>query len=626
MGAVANQVAVIRSIQDPESIVMVLDGDDSLVNDNTIFNYYNSVYDGSTEFTYGSCWSMVDNIPLISQPYPESVKMAKTYRSHHFNWIMPYTHLRTFKKSLLDDIDDSVFQDETGKWYGAGGDGSVFYALIESADPNKVKCLQEIVYNYNDTNPLNDYKINGDEQTRNARKIVGTMSNVPKKKILIAIPTANNIEATTFKAIYDLIIPEGYIADFQYFYGYQIDQIRNLIADWVVNGYDYLFSVDSDISFYPDTLAKLLAHDKDVVCGLYIQRIPGTHTLELYEQNQNGGLSNIPIEKLPPNTLYEIGGCGFGCTLVKKQVIVDIGYPQFKYYSAISHTDTISEDVDFCTKAKLKGYRMWADTSILCQHTGKFSFNVDTTRMNKTPVKLIPPEPPKLNVETRLRNLSKETPIGAPHLNYLLFIKDRLKLKEPKVIYDIGACVLHWTNLAKEVWPDAEYIAFEAADANEFLYKENNIPYEIAVLSNEDDKIVDFYQNDEHPGGNSYYRENTKKFYPNADEIYSDKTIRKLKTVTLDTLVARRGFAIPDLIKVDVQGAELDIIKGAKETIKAVKHIILELQEVDFNKGAPNAKEVIEYMSSIGFECVCEKFSKNDYDADYHFINRELFK
>jgi hypothetical protein len=90
---------------------------------------------------------------------------------------MPYTHLRTFKQYLVNDIPDSNFQDESGKWYGAGGDGATFYSLIEAADPAKVKCLQEIVYNYNDINPLNDYKVNGQEQNINA-------SNILKKKVI----------------------------------------------------------------------------------------------------------------------------------------------------------------------------------------------------------------------------------------------------------------------------------------------------------------------------------------------------------------------------------------------------------------------------------------------------------
>lgn len=173
-GAIYNQVNTIVNYCFPDDIVMLVDGDDSLRNDNQIFHFYNNLYDGTTEFTYGSCWSMVDSIPLISQPYPDEVKQTKQYKKHLFNWNMPYTHLRTFKANLLNGVDDINLTDEDGNWYKAGGDGALFYALLNNADPDKIKVVQDIVYNYNDTNPLNDYKVNSDEQTKNAVRILNT--------------------------------------------------------------------------------------------------------------------------------------------------------------------------------------------------------------------------------------------------------------------------------------------------------------------------------------------------------------------------------------------------------------------------------------------------------------------
>ena len=171
-GAVRNQIEAMINFCEGDDIVMLLDGDDSLVNDNQIFHFYNNLYDGTTEFTYGSCWSMVDKIPLISQNYPEQIKKEKKYKQYKFNWNMPYTHLRTFKCYLLDGVSDGNFKDENGNWYKAGGDGSLFYTAIEKADPNKIKVVSDIVYNYNDISPLNDYKVNSEEQTKNANRIL----------------------------------------------------------------------------------------------------------------------------------------------------------------------------------------------------------------------------------------------------------------------------------------------------------------------------------------------------------------------------------------------------------------------------------------------------------------------
>ena len=599
-GAVKNQVDMFRTFDD-HSIVMILDGDDSLINDNTVLAYFNGIYSNSVEFTYGSCWSMADKIPLISQPYPLQVRQDRSYRQHHFNWILPYTHLRTFKKYLINGCDDSLFQNENHEWYKAGGDGAVFYALIEQADHQKVLCVQDVVYNYNDINPLNDYKVNAVEQNATARQIIGK-STMIKKKILIAIPTARNIEAETFKSIYDQIIPEGYQTTFQYFYGYNVDQVRNLIADWAVNGYDYLWAVDSDMVFATDTLSKLLAHDVDIVSAVYRQR-KQQQIIEIYEHTDRGGVSHMPYWKLQNQRLLEIAGCGFGCVLVKSQVLKSIGYPQFQYHSALNHNNTVSEDIDFCTKARNHGFKIFADATILCKHIGSTEFVIHPE---------VAPTVDLSDFSQRLRELGSQRLIPQQHVDYIA----KLGIM-PRVIYDIGACVLHWTNEAKRIWPTSQYVVFEAMPECEFLYQEQNLQYHIGVLSDATGKTVDFYQNTYHPGGNSYYRENIE-VNAQAHEYFNDSHRRSYTTVTLDAVVNLKKLPMPDLIKMDVQGAELDVLKGAHDTLSQCDHVILELQSVEYNKGAPLQDTVIEYMQNLGFQNM-GMFSTNGPDGDYYF-------
>lgn len=174
-GAVYNQVKTIEQ-NCGDDIVMLLDGDDWLVNDPNIFYKYNNLYNEGAEFTYGSCWSIVDNIPLIAQEYPPHVKMNKSYKDYKFNWNMPYTHLRTFLAGNMHahilENGYNAFLDQDRNWIKAGGDGAVFYAMIEIADPENVICVPDIVYNYNDANPINDYKVNAEEQTRTANMIL----------------------------------------------------------------------------------------------------------------------------------------------------------------------------------------------------------------------------------------------------------------------------------------------------------------------------------------------------------------------------------------------------------------------------------------------------------------------
>lgn len=208
-------------------------------------------------------------------------------------------------------------------------------------------------------------------------------------------------------------------------------------------------------------------------------------------------------------------------------------------------------------------------------------------------------------------NLSKKREIPERHVNYLINLKkDGF---EPKVIYDIGCCVLHWTNEALRLWPDATYVLFDANDNTSFLYE----PYlhYTGVLSDVDNNIVKFYQNDIHPGGNSYYREvyhGDHNFPPNR---YIEKTTR-----TLDSVVAEFNFPKPDLVKMDVQGSEADIIKGGLNTIKNAKHLIVEMQHVIYNENAPLCDVTLPFIESCGFKCIAPLFQNNGCDGDYGFI------
>lgn len=623
MGAVYNQVETIRNTMGirGDDIIMLLDGDDWLINDPNIFHKYNNIYNDDVEFTYGSCWSLADRIPLIAQEYPPDVRTNRFYRNYKFNWNMPYTHLRTFRAGLLQEIeDDACFKDEHGNWLKAGGDTAVFYNLIERAEPENVVCVPDIVYIYNDLNPINDYKVNGTVQTKNANTVIGQtkkiteLQSVPStepdiiikepmspKKILIAIPTARNIEVETFKSIYDLEIPKGYTVEFRYSYGYQIDQVRNLIAHWTVNEFDYLLAVDSDIKFDKDTLKKLLALDKPVATGIYRQRMEPL-AVEIYDHN----MVRMPFEAIP-NHPIEIGGCGFGCVLVKKEVFRDVGYPYFEYKSAILMEHTFSEDVDFCLKARKRGYAIWLDPTVRCGHIGSTTF--------------VLPEYSKKNAElARLRELHDMPLLPQAHVDYLCKMKQ--DGVEPKVIYDIGACVLHWTNPAKAVWPDAKIIPIEAMEEVAELYHEKGFDTWVTCLLSDVEEEVEFYQNLEHPGGNSLFKEN-KELSPMADQLFPEENKVKRKTHTLDDIVDTMGLPKPDLIKMDIQGAELKALKGATKTLENCNHLILELQHKDYNFGAPKAQEVIDYLKSIGFEMVGNGMfcgSNLGVDGDYHFI------
>lgn len=219
-----------------------------------------------------------------------------------------------------------------------------------------------------------------------------------------------------------------------------------------------------------------------------------------------------------------------------------------------------------------------------------------------------------------LLELSQQELIPQEHQEYLKKLQSQGV--NPRVIWDVGACVLHWYHLARKIWPNASYYLVDGNSTCEFLYQQHQIDYQIAVVSNSDRRSVTFWQNDTHPAGSSYYRENDQ-LCPHSSQLYTNAQSATVCCQTLQTISTRRQWPLPDLLKLDVQGAELDVLQGLID-LDCVEHIILELQHVEWNLGAPHCSQVITWLENHNFELVAPKFSNNGPDADYHFKRKTL--
>jgi FkbM family methyltransferase len=156
---------------------------------------------------------------------------------------------------------------------------------------------------------------------------------------------------------------------------------------------------------------------------------------------------------------------------------------------------------------------------------------------------------------------------------------------------DIGAHKGAWTKGFKKHYPNARVMMIEAN--NRHLEDLQNIDLHMIALVGSYNGETDYYVCDDKDNdhGSGIYKENTNvPFTPVKRKIY-----------TLDRLLGNQRF---DLIKMDVQGAELDIIQGSPGFINDAKYLWLELQPHNYNIGAPSAGKVIGYLSQIGFEIV----------------------
>ena len=175
------------------------------------------------------------------------------------------------------------------------------------------------------------------------------------------------------------------------------------------------------------------------------------------------------------------------------------------------------------------------------------------------------------------------------------------KLKEEKNFYpdrilDIGAWNGFWTNNVKQIWPDAHYTCIEAGPKHKSKLEKITDDYHIAVLG-DSNREVKMYLREIQKGSRKKvtYTKGSTLF-----GIFKDYEIRNMQT--LDEIVGKD--AKYDLIKQDVQGAEIMVMQGAPDIFRRAKYVI---QEVNLDKDddfpdMPCELEMDDYMNELGFE------------------------
>lgn len=160
-------------------------------------------------------------------------------------------------------------------------------------------------------------------------------------------------------------------------------------------------------------------------------------------------------------------------------------------------------------------------------------------------------------------------------------------------VYDVGAFRGEWSmDLKYRTLPDAKFFLFEGNPECEDGLKERKLPYFITVLSNPNRGEVDFYNGTN--TGDSYYKE-TAKTYDTIGSI-------RVQTQTLDDIIDKLSLPIPQFIKLDTQGSEIDILKGAEKNIMGKTELIYtEMPIIEYNKGAPKFSDYIDYMKSYDY-------------------------
>ncbi|MDA9876836.1 FkbM family methyltransferase [Candidatus Pelagibacter sp.] len=88
----------------------------------------------------------------------------------------------------------------------------------------------------------------------------------------------------------------------------------------------------------------------------------------------------------------------------------------------------------------------------------------------------------------------------------------------------------------------------------------------------------------------------------NKSKNYSVIEKRDIKVSTLDEIFLNEKISHPILIKMDVQGYELEVLKGANDLLKKIDYLLLEVSENEMYQNQPTEKTIVEYLKNFNFE------------------------
>lgn len=175
-GALENLYNAIHACPD-DAIIVTLDGDDWLPHPNVLQRLNQEYANPDVWMTYGQfeCWP--SGAAGYNKDIPETAIATRQLR--HSCWLA--THLRTFYAGLFKQIkrEDLLYQ---GQFYPATWDKAMMAPMMEMAD-GRWKHLQDVLYIYNQNNPISDFRINGEFSAKLEHVIVNSQPYKPLKEL-----------------------------------------------------------------------------------------------------------------------------------------------------------------------------------------------------------------------------------------------------------------------------------------------------------------------------------------------------------------------------------------------------------------------------------------------------------
>ena len=162
-----NYDQVIRGLDIPDDEICVeVDGDDWLPNSN-VLGYIDNVYQNNNVWMTSGSFKYHDGRPGFSNPPSQYNNVRKQ--------TFTLSHLRNWKSWFWKKINQDDLKDKNKKYWSVAGDLSFMFPMFEMSGKEHYVFLPEILYIYNESNPINDHKVN-------MNNVILTVNEIRNKK------------------------------------------------------------------------------------------------------------------------------------------------------------------------------------------------------------------------------------------------------------------------------------------------------------------------------------------------------------------------------------------------------------------------------------------------------------
>lgn len=161
-----------------------------------------------------------------------------------------------------------------------------------------------------------------------------------------------------------------------------------------------------------------------------------------------------------------------------------------------------------------------------------------------------------------------------------------------KVVVDGGAAGGWFAKIIKNIYPNATVVMIEPRD--DMQQELNELARQLPGLSVVKQLVGP------HSGETEYYEDLDRSSMLKDVEGKPFGVTKRASMITLDQLMTDMNLT-PDLIKLDVQGAELDVLRSGEKSLQAANAVSLEVSLIEFQKGTPLVADVMDFMKARNF-------------------------